>query len=401
MNQYDVLDAPQGIDAEEKRKTATSCVRRITADLNAKNWDFHDETVRLPIHYIHPYPAKFIGALPRELISLLHPGDDGYVLDPFCGCGTTLVEAALAGLPSIGIDLHPLATLITKVKTTPLAHSIAPVAHGLVARARNKLGKYQVPEIPNVDHWFSKEIQQALAGLIEEINSYPSADARDALKIALSSIIVRVSRQESDTRYAAIDKDTNAEATFDLFMRASQRVDLALMGAYGSLFTKEAKTRVITKDILKVDAADIPEKISLIVTSPPYPNAYEYWLYHKYRMYWLGMDPIAVRSREIGARPHYHTTKNPQTAEDFARQMGQCFNLFYRILGSSGFVCLIVGRSIIHGKTIDNSALINEVAKKEGFVAIAQVARAIPKYKKAFNPKTSQINSEDLLIFSK
>ena len=41
------------------------------------------------------------------------------------------------------------------------------------------------------------------------------------------------------------------------------------------------------------------------MTSPPYPNAYEYWLYHKYRMYWLGMDPIAVRQQEIGARPHY------------------------------------------------------------------------------------------------
>jgi site-specific DNA-methyltransferase (cytosine-N4-specific) len=35
-------------------------------------------------------------------------------------------------------------------------------------------------------------------------------------------------------------------------------------------------------------------------------------LYHKYRMYWLGMDPIAVREHEIGARPHYFRTK-PKT----------------------------------------------------------------------------------------
>ena len=50
-----------------------------------------------------------------------------------------------------------------------------------------------------------------------------------------------------------------------------------------------------------MEPSDIPRRVGLVITSPPYPNAYEYWLYHKYRMYWLGLDPIAVKKQEIGA----------------------------------------------------------------------------------------------------
>jgi site-specific DNA-methyltransferase (cytosine-N4-specific) len=58
----------------------------------------------------------------------------------------------------------------------------------------------------------------------------------------------------------------------------------------------------------------------------PYPNAYEYWLYHKYRMFWLGMDPLKVRAKEIGARPHFFR-KNGATMHDFERQMTLVFRL--------------------------------------------------------------------------
>jgi hypothetical protein len=92
--------------------------------LQQMDWTFAGDYTRGGTHSIHPYPAKFIPQIPRALISALHPGDETAVLDPFCGSGTTLVEGALAGIPTVGVDLHPLACLISKVKVTVLSQSL-------------------------------------------------------------------------------------------------------------------------------------------------------------------------------------------------------------------------------------------------------------------------------------
>ena len=88
----------------------------VRAKLDSVAWDFTDADSRAGAHSMHPYPAKFIPQIPRALIELFHPGDDSAVLDPFCGSGTTLVEAASYGLQGIGVDLNPLATLVARVK---------------------------------------------------------------------------------------------------------------------------------------------------------------------------------------------------------------------------------------------------------------------------------------------
>src|SRR5207247_8794998 len=137
---------------------------------------------------------------------------------------------------------------------------------------------------------------------------------------------------------------------------------------------KRPCVRVITKDLLAVEPDEVGTDIGLVVTSPPYPNAYEYWLYHKYRMYWLGMDPIAVREAEIGARPHYFK-KNHQTEADFERQMSHCFRLLSQVMRIDAFACFVVGRSIIHGREIDNEALLERAALPQGFRKMASVQR--------------------------
>ena len=62
-----------------------------------------------------------------------------------------------------------------------------------------------VPEIPRLDHWFKPVVQRSLAALVGQINQ-EQIPVREVLQVALSSIIVRVSNQDSDTRYAAVEK---------------------------------------------------------------------------------------------------------------------------------------------------------------------------------------------------
>lgn len=366
-----------------------------------RDWDFSDVASSKDIHHIHPYPAKFIPQIPRQLLELFHPGDTSAVLDPFCGSGTTLVEAINAGLDAWGIDLNPLACLTTRVKTTPLPVQFFEIAKQVIKRAKEQLSKgaIHIPPIPRVDHWFKPHVQQALAVLVEQINMETCVPVREALQVALSSIIVQVSNQESDTRYAAIEKSIATEDVFVRFEKAALAVHKATLSLSDNLFTRPGRATVLNRDILTVTPDDLPSNIGLVITSPPYPNAYEYWLYHKYRMYWLGMDPLEVREHEIGARPHYFGT-HPQDERDFARQMSYCFQLLARVMRPGAKACFLVGRSIIHGREIDNVDLLQQSAYPHGFITDGIIKRRIPASRKAFNPSHGKINQEHLIVFT-
>ena len=143
------------------------------------------------------------------------------------------------------------------------------------------------------------------------------------------------------------------------------------------------EVEVIEKDILKYSSYDIKKPIGLVITSPPYPNAYEYWLYHKYRMFWLGYDPINVREHEIGARAHYFKSR-PQTAEDFVNQMTKIMILLKNIVVKDGHICILIGRSKIHGEIIDNASTISKLGERQGFRIIANYSRNISASRKSF-----------------
>ncbi|MGD0857025.1 MAG: DNA methyltransferase [Dehalococcoidia bacterium] len=368
----------------------------ICTRLASVDWDFDVTSEREPIYDIHPYPAKFIPQIPREIIRLFHPRDNSIILDPFCGSGTSLVEAVRAGVPATGIDLHPLAILITKVKTTPLKVLVTPIANAISKQAIND--NLPIPAIPRIDHWFNPDVQQALANLTIHIQRVADDDVRDILKVALSRIIVRVSNQESDTRYAAVQKNVDGEQVYTLFASSVSFIERALVQAYGGLCAERIKCSLLNENVLEVTSNKIDRNVGLVVTSPPYPNAYEYWLYHKYRMYWMGMDPLKVREAEIGARPNYFK-KNPATEADFQRQMSQVFRLLTQVMKTGALACFIVGRSLVHGHIIDNGAVLERAALPNGFRRVAQVERVIKRNKKAFNPTVSNINTESIILF--
>lgn len=344
---------------------------------------------------LHPYPAKFIPQIPRALIKDIGVADGGVVFDPFCGCGTTLIEAQALGYPSVGVDLNPIACLISRVATAPHPRDLAAAAKRCLEIAQN-ISNPEIDEIPNLDHWFKRPVQRAIAALVDAIKREASVHARDVLRLALSSIIVRVSNQESDTRYAAVEKNVSAADVFCLFAKACSRYVTCLPAPDSAL----PKVDVHCRDVLDITKKELGQNIGLVVCSPPYPNAYEYWLYHKYRMWWLGFDPLHVKDREIGARPHYFS-KNPHTPEHFRDQMAKVFELFRHVCIDNSYVCFVLGNSKIHGRIIDNTQLLIDAAEGHKFEMVATISRDIALTRKAFNLTNSRINTENVVILQK
>ncbi|GAB2180937.1 DNA methyltransferase C1 [Denitratisoma sp. agr-D3] len=367
----------------------------IDSRLGRIDWSFARRAKSPSIEAIHPYPAKFIGDIPRALIETLPIPRGTAVLDPFCGSGTSLMEAQRAGLNGIGIDLNPIACLISRVKTSLLPGGFAEVVQQVISSARN-IQSLPAPDIPNVDHWFKPDVQTAIGALAQAIACPAYASWHDQLRLALSSILVRVSNQDSDTRYAAVEKNVAYKDVFDAFSLAASKLEKALLDRTWTL----PETHVLEANTLEVLPSEIPMDVGLVVTSPPYPNAYEYWLYHKYRMWWLGFDPITVKEKEIGARAHFFK-KDHHTAKMFVDQMKGTFALINSVLVKGGYVCFVVGRSKIHGEIINNGDIIYQVATEVGMEPVSRFERVISATRKSFNLSHANIKTETVLVFQK
>lgn len=373
-----------------------SAMDTVQRDLSSVDWDFPFSNKMESLHSIHSYPARFVPEIPRTLIEILGVLPGTSVLDPFCGSGVTLVEAQRAGYPSVGIDLNPIACLISRVKTHFVHPDLLDHARRVVEEAKNLLNEPLAPTIPNLDHWFERNVQEAVTKLLWGIEYVARNDTIDGLHLALSSILVKVSNQDSDTRYAAVLRNTTSNEVYKQFISAAERILLAKE----KITYPPTETLVLHRNILDVQKSDVPHRVGLVVTSPPYPNAYEYWLYHKYRMFWLGYDPQEVKKHEIGARAHYFR-KSPPTDEDFRMQILYLFNLFNSVVVEGGHVCVVVGRSKIHGRIVNNAELVSKVAEDTGFEVLATIPRRIASTRKSFNLSHARIKTEHLLVFRK
>ncbi|HEB74141.1 MAG TPA: hypothetical protein ENJ03_02850, partial [Candidatus Desulfofervidus auxilii] len=149
-------------------------------------------------HGLHKYPAKFFPELPRWLIKKYSNKGD-IILDPFCGSGTTNVEALLNYRHSVGIDVDPFSRYLSKVKTTPLDKynlelSRDKLLQEVLAFRPSFVNERDVPKFPYRDRWFNREIILELAYIRKVIEKLDADnDIKDFFKICFSSIIRSVS----------------------------------------------------------------------------------------------------------------------------------------------------------------------------------------------------------------
>lgn len=380
--------------------------------LETLDWDFVDANTGYLTHTIHPYPAKFIPQIPNALIQELSSLGET-VLDPFCGSGTSLVEARRLGRDAVGIDANPLACLISRAKANSLGDGEADTLYQLAEEInhlaqRTSMGRLPLfPDLPpfpevterytfdGVDDWFDEHVIDELSFLREKCLALMAPKARQLALAAFSSIIVTVSRQDSDTRYVRREKNIQPGDTMQLFSRAlSQAIQSVL--EFSQEIDPKLTTVVYDADIL--EGPDVGP-VDLVVCSPPYPNAFSYHLYHRTRMLWLGMDQPTFKQQEIGSHRKY-SRKGPNAAnvETFRAELEIILAWLKQQLRPRRHACFVIGDSTLKGETIKNDELLIEVASAKGFRVEANINRHLQATKKYFNPKIGKIRDEHIVI---
>ncbi len=131
---------------------------------------------------ICPYFTMFPLEFPYSVLSgRARPGD--WVLDPFCGRGTTLFAARLLGLPALGVDSSPVAAAASEAKLV----NVSP--DSVVGTARRVLEEVQVPrDVPEGEFWelaYHPEVLRDLCRLREGLLMNCESDERKALRAIL------------------------------------------------------------------------------------------------------------------------------------------------------------------------------------------------------------------------
>lgn len=371
----------------------------VKYNIETADWSFIN-SVPSKINQLHPYPAKFIEQIPGQLLDIFGIDKELFVMDPFMGSGTTLLEAKRRGLKTVGIDLNPISYLISSVKLNSIPITFLDSVEEVISEVEYKIEKERIAliKISNAEHWFSNEVHKTLSALIHVIQSKLFCEEElNGLLLALSSIVVKVSYQESDTRYAAKENGYYEKDVLKFFSQACEKIYKAV---YEENIKKSIETDLFLESSINFDYKKYTNKVGAVITSPPYPNAYEYWLYHKFRMEFLGFDPKEVKKEEIGTRTRYFR-KTPESIEVFHQQMEKILQMSLDVLVDGGYIAVVVGRSIIRGVEYDNGYDIELIGKRIGLKFITTVEREILIGKKSFNPKNSKINTEKIVVFKK
>ncbi len=333
-------------------------------------------------HNFHPYAAKFPPYAIRGLIEKYSEPFDT-VLDPFCGSGTTLVECRLLCRNAVGIELNPVGTLISEAKSAYYCKEDL----DLILKALSQLKEHCLtlnqwikpfslekilPNHPNKEFWFKPHVLKELHGIKTVIDQYKeNVKVHNLLLTGFSRIIVTVSNQESESRYKAIEKKLPLGYTLKLYMKVIEDY-IDVLKKFAPV-NSECNVKI---DVIEGDSREqlnnLESKFDFAITSPPYINSYDYYLYHKHRIYWLGKDPKKVRMLEIGNHHMVDRQTYEKATKEYERSMTQILQGVNKTLKPKGYFVLLIGDGIVKGKRIKADELIAEKAKLSGFEVISK-----------------------------
>jgi len=370
------------------------------------SWSFSNKT-RKDTSYIthgyHRYPAKFIPQIVSRLADK-YTNEGDLIVDPFGGCGTTLVESKIMGRPSVGVDINPVAVLITKAKITPIdPKKIEKTFIALKERldAYSKDTKIKAPEHERIDYWFNPEEKRKLAFIFAKISKLKNQDVRDFFYCGFSNILKNCSIWLQKSNKPTRDFEKNPSDPIRTFYK---QVKMMIRGnARFYELSKEKNYLKIPSQVYCTDARTIPVKnssVSLIVTSPPYVTSYEYADLHQLTALWMeyAKDLSDFRKRFIGTSYHNKkdlvlnsviaekirnelSEKDKKTAEEvstYFSEMNQVFAEMKRMLKKGGKTCIVIGNTNLKGVEILNAEVFAEQLQNLGLKIVDIIKREIP-----------------------
>ena len=339
----------------------------------------------------HSYPARLHPEAARLLLEAL-PGKT--LADPFCGGGTLLVEALIAGRKVYGSDLNPVATLVSTARTALLSpeqlerlKSELDDIHAKAAQAMDeKRHVYLHPAILKYKSWYKTNCFDELACLYDAIRTSES-ELKPLMQAIFSSLVVKYSLRASDTSNKVVYIPRKNGTVLRAFKEKAKE--------YIEQLTELQTLVPPGTEQAQISLADARhpgfENVDTIITSPPYPGTYDYLPLQQLRQAWFNLE--MREKEEIGSRRSFKQIKAAYAAwlKDTDTWILSCA----KALISGGHLAVVVGEGMQAGKLLRVAKPTIQAAEKAKltFVTSASVER--------FDPATKMKKIEYILVFKK
>lgn len=346
-----------------------------------------ERTAQAHVHGFHSYPARLHPVTAARLIEAAAP-PGGVVLDPFCGSGTVLVEAAVQQRRARGVDANPLAIELARLKTRPTTPAeraaLQEAAEGIAAFAEERRLAKSGPSrrYPHQDlSQYAIHVLLELDSLRCGIAALPPGETQRALRLVLSALLTKFSKKPGDDaeggprRYAkGFVTRFFVKKTADLCQRSAAYTEL--LGERG------AAVDVTLGDARRLSHVP-PRSVDLIVTSPPYPGVYDYYEQHATRLRWLELPTRGFQAHEIGARRNLAELRYDAALSAWQRDFGACLDEMRRVLKPQGRAVLVIADSVVGGRALYADQWLKVLGARHGLELAAQASQARPYFHRA------------------
>lgn len=403
-------------------------------------WDFRTANTKEYTHCYHNYPAMMIPQIANRLISL-YGRQAKTLFDPYCGTGTSLVEANLNGTDAIGTDLNPMARLIAKAKTTVIELQILDLYlkefNDFLFSLNFGIKKYSnivAPDFKNIDFWFDKETKEKLSNIKYFINNIKDERVGKFFKVAFSETV----RESSLTR--------NSE--FKLYRMSEKQREKFKPDVFGIINSKLARNRIGLKNYIEAKAkntktniygfnsSETIEKIEensidIVVTSPPYGDSrttVAYGQFSRLSNQWLdiknasqvdnelmggkskpikkiGIKIIDETIKKISIKDEKRAKDVYSFYEDYSKSIGNVAN----VIKKKGYACYVVGNRRVKDTTLPTDEITKCLFQEYGFKYKNTFIRNIPNKRmpsknsptNETGKKSTTMNNEYIVIMQK
>jgi hypothetical protein len=391
-----------------------------------------EEPIQRWFHYREGYTA--------ELCRRIFSPDETFVADPFCGFGSTLLAARNAGLPSVGLDVSPLATFVSRVKTRTYSGSTIRAVRQHAARLAELTRRSPAAPAPTIrilNKLFHPDILHALLVFRAAIDGADRAEVKEFLLFAWIAILERVSnvyregngvkyrnRQRHGNTYSVTPYEEWEAQQFprDKFSYVKEELlaQLDMMLAEAGTAPEGPEPAVEQRDASAAVGLVPAGGASLALFSPPYCNCFNYIKAYKLELWMAGfiraypdiraLTAMGVRSRTesllnpindpyptvidqlvgLMAPDDLWSPQLPDVVRGYFADMQRTLTSLAHAVRRGGRCVIVVGNSAYAGVLIPSDLLLARIATAIGFeveeIVVSRHLTTSSQQKKSLEP---------------